>query len=416
MSTATSRRRENACGTQPASATGRELAIEHTFAYHLSPVLIGVHIPRFDLAVAAHEHGVAMGSAPLALAPLDGGAGPIGEVSPAAAAAGVRPGMRTNQAHALCPALRLIPPDPLAVRLRADRLYIALEGIGAAVEPVTDGLALLDARPLERLWEGLEGVLRASAEAAVQETGLRPRLGAAPGRFLTTHAARRARPGKPLVIPTAQATTFLADLPVAALGPAGTGVTGIDHDLLVVLEGLGIRRLRDLAALPATVVRDRFGYEGERAWLLAAGHDSERIEPRAVAPALREMLALGEPIATEQAMAHAVRLLLDRGRLVGGARAAARAERRSQVARDGRDAPADRARHPDRSDRDRARGTHRRASPGRVAARRGRGAAGAAGRSRAAGARRGGQGRCAARGGGRAREQAARAALCPRPG
>ena len=90
------------------------------------------------------------------------------------------------------------------------------------------------------------------------------------------------------------------------------GFAGIDNDLLLVLEGLGIRRLRDLAALPATVVRDRFGYEGQRAWLLAAGHDSERIEPRAVAPALREMLALGEPIATEQAMAHAVRLLLDR--------------------------------------------------------------------------------------------------------
>ncbi len=274
-------------------------------------MLVGVHIPRFDLAVAAHEHGVPMGSAPLALAPLDGGAGPIGEVSPAAAAAGVRPGMRTAQAHALCPALRLVPPDPLAVRLRADRLYIALESIGAAVEPVADGLALLDARPLERLWAGLDGVLAASAEAAARETGLRPRLGAAPGRFLTTHAARRARPGKPLVIPSAQATAFLADLPVAALGP-DTGTAGIDHDLLTVLEGLGIRRLRDLAALPGTVVRDRFGYEGERAWLLAAGHDSERIEPRAVAPALREMLALGEPIATEQAMAHAVRLLLDR--------------------------------------------------------------------------------------------------------
>jgi hypothetical protein len=100
-------------------------------------------------------------------------------------------------------------------------------------------------------------------------------------------------PGKPLVIPAAQATALLADLPVTSLGPAGTGAAGIDNDLLLVLEGLGIRRLRDLAALPATVVRDRFGYEGERAWLLAAGHDSERIEPRAVAPALREMLALG---------------------------------------------------------------------------------------------------------------------------
>ena len=141
-------------------------------------MLVGVHIPRFDLAVAAHEHGVPMGGAPLALAPLDGGAGPIGEVSPAAAASGVRPGMRTAQAHALCPALRLVPPDPLAVRLRADRLYIALEGIGAAVEPVADGLALLDARPLERLWNGLDGVLRRERRGRGARDGPAP----APGR------------------------------------------------------------------------------------------------------------------------------------------------------------------------------------------------------------------------------------------
>src|SRR5258707_15321016 len=85
------------------------------------PVLIGVHIPRFDLAVAAHEHGVATAGAPLALAPLDGGAGPIGEVSPPAAAAGGRPGMRTAQAHALCPSPRPLPPHPPPGRLPAAR-------------------------------------------------------------------------------------------------------------------------------------------------------------------------------------------------------------------------------------------------------------------------------------------------------
>ena len=233
-------------------------------------------------------------------------------MSPAAAAAGVRPGMRTAQAHALCPALRLVPPTrsrcacgPTGCTSRwraSERPWSRSPTASRCSTPARSSGS----------GAGSRACSSASAEAALRETGLRPRLGAAPGRFLTTHAARRARPGKPLVIPAAQATAFLADLPVAALGPAGTGAAGIDHDLLIVLEGLGIRRLRDLAALPATVVRDRFGYEGERAWLLAAGHDSESIAPRAVAPALREMLALGEPIATEQAMAHAVRLLLDR--------------------------------------------------------------------------------------------------------
>ena len=88
------------------------------------------------------------------------------------------------------------PPDPLAVRLRADRLYIALEGIGRPWSR-SPTASRCSTPALERLWDGLDGVLRASAEAASRETGLRPRLGAAPGRFLTTHAAR-ARPGRPL--------------------------------------------------------------------------------------------------------------------------------------------------------------------------------------------------------------------------
>ena len=268
-------------------------------------MLISVHIPRFALAVAIAQRGDGSPiSGPVALAPADG-AGAIGDANATATAAGVRPGMRTSEAYALCPALALIPPDPLAVRQRADRLCAALETIGAEVEPIADGQALFDARPLDRLLGGLAGVLREATRVTEQAISIAPRLGAAPGRFATCQAAKRARAGKPLVLDELAALAFIGTLSVRELEM-------LDPHLQETLVGLGITRLSELAELSPTVVRDRFGPPGELAWLVARGEDSRSVAARAIAPALREMLALPEPLATEQALAHVLRLLLDR--------------------------------------------------------------------------------------------------------
>src|SRR4051794_6605379 len=282
-------------------------------------MLIGVHIPRFAPPVPAAERGVRLVGTPAALAPEEGSGNRIGEINAPAAAAGVRPGMRIGEAYALCPRLSLHPPDPVAVREAAERLCGNLESIGARVEPVDQGLVLLDAAPLERLLRGLDGVLREAAHAAEGiAPGVRPRLGAALGRFQTTLAAQRARPGRPLVIRPDRAEAFLASLPVDALAP-------VAPEIRDALGKLGIRRLSEVRELGRLRLRDRFGPDGERAYRLAAGEDSDRLDPRPPPLALRETLALPEPAATEQALWHALRLLL--------ARLLARPERASRAPR-----------------------------------------------------------------------------------
>src|SRR6201999_2534895 len=114
------------------------------------------------------------GSPPAALAPAEGAGTQIGTPNAVAAAAGVRAGMRTSEALALCPSLALHPADPLRVRAAGERLCVALEGVGAMVEPIEEGLVLLDERPLQRLLGGREGVLRTLAGAAAFAPGLRP--------------------------------------------------------------------------------------------------------------------------------------------------------------------------------------------------------------------------------------------------
>jgi protein ImuB len=268
-------------------------------------VLVSVLLPRFDLAVTLAARGIATAGAPAALAPAEGAGAQIGTPNTVAAAAGVRAGMRTNEALALCPSLALYPPDPVRVRAAGERLCVALEEVGAMIEPLEEGLVLLDEQPLQRLLGGREGVLRTLASAASLAPGMRPRLGVAEGRFLAVLAARRARPERPLVIEPERTRSFLDDLPIDALWP-------VAPELRRTFEELGLRRLADLRALGRIAVRDRFGERGEHAWLLATGSDSARLLPRVAVQAIREVLALSEPIATEQALAHALRLLLGR--------------------------------------------------------------------------------------------------------
>src|SRR4051812_11923826 len=68
-------------------------------------------LPRFALVIAAGGRE-ALAAGPVALAPEPGREPVIGEVSAAAEAQGVRPGLRLGEALARCPTLRLRPPQP----------------------------------------------------------------------------------------------------------------------------------------------------------------------------------------------------------------------------------------------------------------------------------------------------------------
>ena len=155
-------------------------------------VVVCVLFPRFQLTVAIGGARAELLQSPVALAPEPGGTQTVGEVSLAAEAFGVHPGMGLGEALARCPRLTLVPPDPAGVADSWERLLVRLESIGAAVEPERPGLVCFDARGLERLYTGVEGVL-AAARRALRSPA---RYGVAPSRFATvgwspdTHSPR----------------------------------------------------------------------------------------------------------------------------------------------------------------------------------------------------------------------------------
>ena len=276
-------------------------------------VIVCVLIPRFALTTALGDRAELLQS-PVALAPEPGGAQQVGEVSLAAEAFGVRPGMRLGEALSRCPQLTLIPPDPAGVADLWERLLVRLESVGAAVEPERPGLVCFDARGLLRLHGGLEGVLRAARTALRMPA----RFGVAPSRFAAVAAATRARTRRPEIVgslggstPRAgsegreQARAYLASLPVTLLRARPALA-----DLPEALERLGVRTLGELAALPVAALADRFGKPGLLAYELARGGDSA-LSPRPAGEFLREALELPEAASGIQ-LERGLGLLVDR--------------------------------------------------------------------------------------------------------
>jgi protein ImuB len=301
---------------------------------NIRSVIVCVLIPRFALTTALGDRGELLQS-PAALAPEPGGTQQIGEVSLAAEAFGVHPGMRLGEALARCPQLTLVPPDPAGVADLWERLLVRLESVGAAVEPERPGLVCFDARGLLRLHGGIEGVLRVSRSALRMPA----RFGVAPSRFSAVAAATRARTRRPEIVGGAGGGGG-ASAHVRAGGPGGVGAHGGSGDpggsegrelaraylaplpvsllrarpslaaLPEALERLGIRTLGELADVPAAALADRFGKPGLLAYELARGGDSA-LSPRPAGEFLREALELPEAASGIQ-LERALGLLIDR--------------------------------------------------------------------------------------------------------
>ena len=269
-------------------------------------MVVCVLIPRFPLLAALGARD-ALVSEPAALAPESGASQTVGEASAAAAAMGVRAGMRMGEALSCCPGLRLVAPDPEGARALWNTVLDRLESIGASPESELEGVAFFAAEGLRGIHGGdLEGVLLATRRALSRERGPVARLGAGPSRFASYCAARQARSRRPSpVVEEPRAKAFLAPLPTSLLH-----VRPELSPLVEALARLGIRTLGELAALPSRAVAERFGHPGLLALDLAQGRDTP-LEPRRPLEPVLERIDLPDAASGRQ-LERALELLIDR--------------------------------------------------------------------------------------------------------
>jgi protein ImuB len=177
-----------------------------------------------------------------------------------------------------------------------------LEDAGFAVDPVEHGVVVFETRGVERLYGGVQPALERALQAAGSSWD--PRLGAAGRRFTALAAASVARPGQIMIVAENEEKQFLEPLPLSLLP--------MTSERYAELEGLGVRRIGELARLPRGAVAERLGADGRKAWRLARGGRKAKVRGRRPAAELAEVLVFPEAVGNELTLRRALGSLLER--------------------------------------------------------------------------------------------------------
>jgi len=225
----------------------------------------------------------------------------------AAAEEGVVVGQRQRQAQRRCPEIVLADHDPARDAREFEPIVAAIAELSPRLDVVEPGWVSLSARGPSRYFGGD----RALADLLVERVGAAgyaSSIGIADGRFASSIAARLAhRHGEPLIVGRGESSGFCSDLPVGWLQALGEA----DPELVELFVRLGLRRLGDLAALPASDVLGRFGNPGVHAHRLASGADLRPASSTDPAPERRLDQVLDDPLAQSSAVVFAAKQLAD---------------------------------------------------------------------------------------------------------
>jgi protein ImuB len=142
-----------------------------------------------------------------------------------------------------------------------------------------------DASGLDRLF-GLPQDVAAAVARRAEEMGAKTRIAIASNPDTAICAARAF--GGVSIVPYGDEGKFLGELPVAVLGPS--------PELAETLARWGIRRLRELGALPPLGIAERLGPEGLRMRELARGEVRRKLRLVEDAPRFEEEIELEYPV------------------------------------------------------------------------------------------------------------------------
>ena len=185
---------------------------------------------------------------------------------------GVHSAMPIGRAARLCPDGVFLPVDMEKYAGVSRQIMAILAGFTPLVEPLSIDEAFLDVTQTRALFGGGEEQARRIKSRIRAAVGLAASVGVASNKFIAKVASDLEKPDGLVVVAPGGEAEFLAPLPVSGLWGAGR-VTTAD------LESMGIRTIGQLAAIPPSHLRSRFGRGGALMSALAHGVDERAVEP-----------------------------------------------------------------------------------------------------------------------------------------
>jgi protein ImuB len=226
----------------------------------------------------------------------------LAAVNPAAAAAGLAPGMPLADALSFFPGLAIFPAEPAedAAALRRLAEWCGRYSPWTAPDG-TDGVKI-EITGSAHLWGG-EAALAADLATRLDRRHLAGRIAIADTLGAAWATARFTEDNSPVILPPGDCLAPLAPLPVEALR--------LDPSTTQGLRRVGLKRIGDLAAMPRDTLARRFGEMVTRRLDQAQGDLPEPLSPLGEAPTRRVRLSFAEPISDPADLLRATERLVE---------------------------------------------------------------------------------------------------------
>src|SRR6266852_6139050 len=245
--------------------------------------------------------------APFATIVTAGGRCLIAAVNPAAASAGLAPGMKLADALSFLPSLATEAAEPAADAAALNRLAEWCGRYSPWTAPDhqsggADGVKI-EITGCAHLWGG-ESALAADLARRLARQDIAHRIAVAGSLGAAWALARfAAGPDQPALPGPGEERAALAALPVEALR--------LDPPTASGLRRVGLQRIGELTPMPRDALARRFGEQVARRLDQALGDLPEPLAPLGEAPVRRVRLSFAEPIADPADLARAAELLAD---------------------------------------------------------------------------------------------------------
>jgi protein ImuB len=225
----------------------------------------------------------------------------LAAVNPAAAAAGLAPGMPLADAVSFLPGLATSAAEPAEDAAALRRLAEWCGRYSPWTAPDGADGVLIEITGAAHLWGG-EAALAADLAARLDRQGIAFCIAVADTLGAAWALARFAPAGEPAaILPTGAACAGLAMFPVEALRLDPAAAQG--------LRRVGLKQIGNLYAMPRAALARRFGEGVRRRLDQALGELPEPLSPLGEAPDRRVRLSFAEPIADPADLARAAERL-----------------------------------------------------------------------------------------------------------
>ena len=213
----------------------------------------------------------------------------------------VRPGMTLEEAVSHHSNAVVLDSDEPYYRRIFGQMLSALQGVSDRVEGADLGTAYVRIDGLEGLYGGEARVVSALLNSA--PAYLSPRVGVADAKFPSFVAAWTCAAHGAFKVPE-DVGAFLA--------PHSIGLLPIPEGLKRELHRFGLHTMGAIASMSRYMLTDRFGPDGQRAWLLCSGIDESHVVPLALQESVVEHTSLPFHSSSMDALFVAVDALLKR--------------------------------------------------------------------------------------------------------